>query len=156
MSAHAPMTSEGAGPMAISRILVAIDFSPASDAALEHALAVADATGADIEVLYVWQPEAPGGSTIFAETPEGLALEQRLSAAESAHPARVSGRLEFGVDACSVILGILHRERFDLCVLGRDGAGRHASLLGHVAATVAQQAPCKVVLQPARDATVAA
>jgi hypothetical protein len=121
-----------------------VDFTPCSDAALDYALAVADECGAEVEVLHVWRPrEAEGGaSAIFADTPEGVAMEQRLSAAESDHPARVCGRLEFGEEPSSVIVDILERERFDLVVLGLEGEG------GHVNAHVAKTAPCKVVTRP--------
>src|SRR5687768_11493189 len=102
--------------MAIEKILVPIDFTPASDAALSHALAIADESGAEVVVLYVWQPMA-----IFADSPEGVAMEQRLSAAELEHQAaRVCGRLEFGEEVERVILGILEHESFDLVVMGED------------------------------------
>jgi nucleotide-binding universal stress UspA family protein len=163
--------------MAIDKILVPVDFSPCSDAALDYALAVADECGAEVEVLHVWSPRErktpiPSGSAdavdldeaptseIFAETPEGVAMEQRLSAAEWKHPARVSGRLEFGEEPSLVILAILERERFDLVVMGSEGEGHRHGVRdrenaaesglenGHVAATVAKTAPCKVVTRP--------
>jgi universal stress protein A len=125
--------------MSIAKILVPIDFTPSSDAALSYALAIADETGAEVEVLYVWQPTA-----IFADSPEGVAMEQRLSAAEiEHHAARVCGRLEFGEEAERVILGILAHERFDLVVMGEDQESRT------VAANVARTSPCKVVLKAA-------
>jgi nucleotide-binding universal stress UspA family protein len=124
--------------MAIEKILVPIDFTPASDAALSYALAIADETGAEVEVLYVWQP-----SSIFADSPEGVAMEQRLSAAELEHQARVCGRLEFGEEAANVILAILAREAFDLVVMGEDQGERR------VAENVARTSPCKVVLKAA-------
>src|SRR3954454_15668699 len=133
------MRSRGGGScMAIDKILVPVDFSPCSDAALDYALAVADECGAEVEVLHVWSPrerktpiptgsradevDAEDGPTseIFAETPEGIAMEERLSAAEWKHPARVSGRLEFGEEPSSVILAILEREKFDLVVMGSE------------------------------------
>ncbi len=160
--------------MAIDKILVPVDFSPCSDAALDYALAVADECGAEVELLYVWSPRErktpiPTGepaddvdaeegptSAIFAETPEGVAMERRLTEAEWKHAARVSGRLEFGVEASSVILDILEHERFDLVVMGREGEGhrhdrhdgesKHES--GHVAASVAKTTACKVVTRP--------
>lgn len=141
--------------MGIERILVPVDFSPSSDAALEFALAMADACGAEVEVLHVWRPTPPPppahGSAIFAETPQGLALEQRLSAAESEHLARVCGRLEFGEEASAVILRILERERFDLVVMGREGEGEgcRAEQVGHVAASVSRTAQCRVLVLPA-------
>ena len=125
--------------MAIEKILVPIDFTPASDAALSYALMIADETGAEVEVLYVWQPTA-----IFADSPEGVAMEQRLSAAElEHHAARVCGRLEFGDEIERVILAILEREQFDLVVMGADEGD------SHVAESVVKTAPCKVVLKAA-------
>jgi universal stress protein A len=138
---------------AIDRILVPIDFSPCSDAALDWALAIADASGAEVEVLHVWSPRrrCSGQNAIFAETAEGVALEQRLSAAERAHAARVSGRLEFGEEAAAVILEILRRESFDLVVVGRHGGGA-CPFGGHVATRLATVAPCKVVrLRPSGE-----
>lgn len=117
------------------RILVPVDFTPCSDAALDHALVIADAWGAEVELLHVW---APSDRTIFAETAEGLALQKRLSEAEHAHPAKVSGRLEFGGDPASVILDVLERGAFDMVVMGRHAPGR-------VAEQVASRAPCAVV-----------
>jgi nucleotide-binding universal stress UspA family protein len=98
----------------------------------------------------VWtqRPRDDGGSgpTIFADTAQGVAMEQRLSAAESSHPARVCGRLEFGEEASRVILDILEREPFDLVVMGREGDGRRQEPGGgHVAASVAKTARCRVV-----------
>src|SRR4051812_27294230 len=111
--------------MTIDKILVPVDFSPCSDAALDYALDVADECGAEVELLHVWStherksPIPRGGpadeldarqdttNKIFADTPEGIAMEQRLSEADWKHAARVSGRVEFGEEPSSVILGIL-------------------------------------------------
>jgi len=136
--------------MTIVRILVPVDFSPSSDAALRYALALADEYGAEVEMLHVWSPNgrAPSQRAIFADTPEGAAMERRLSQAECDRAERVSGRLEFGEDASRVILAILEREPFDLVVMGRVGVGRGAR--GQVAKRVVNGAPCRVLtLSPA-------
>src|SRR5207244_1223753 len=104
------------------RILVPIDFSPSSDAALDHALTLAAASGAELEVLHVWSPRE---NDIFADTPRGIAMEERLRAAEAMDATRVCGRLEFGDEPSLVILRVLQGERFDLVVMGR---GRAAEL----------------------------
>lgn len=129
--------------MAIEKILVPIDFTPCSKRALDYALAVADECGAEVEVVYVWRP-----CGIFAETREGLEMEQLLTAAEYDHEARVCGRLEFGDEPCSIILAILQHERFDLLILGVDEEqGR-----GHVAEELKKTAPCAVIAMPAKAA----
>ena len=147
------------------KILVPIDFSPCSDAALRHALTIADENGAEVEVLYVWcvdEPAAKRGNAIFADTPQGIAMEERLSAAESDHAIRICGRLEFGDEPSRVILEILERERFDMVVIGASGQGNHQNSQssppsppsvppesgGHVAANVVKTAPCKVITTP--------
>jgi universal stress protein A len=133
----------------IAKILVPIDFSPCSDAALAYALRVASECGAEVQVLHVWCPRA----TIFAASAQGIAMERRLSAAEeSGHPARVWGRLEFGEEPSIVILDILEHEPFDLVVMGRDGMMERAAggRVGHVASKVSETAPCKVVTMHAR------
>ncbi|AKU96951.1 hypothetical protein AKJ09_03615 [Labilithrix luteola] len=137
------------GPrMPIDKILVPVDFSACSDAALAYALSMADECGAQVEVLHVWSPRDREGraSTIFADTPEGIAMERALSAAESDHAARICGRLEFGEEPSSVILDILERERFDLVVVGRGGRSKDQG--GHVSAHLEREAPCKVVALP--------
>ncbi len=145
----------------VRRILVPIDFSVCSDAALKQALAIAADGGDDVEVevLYV-RPvrQRVRESAFFADTPQGIAMEQRLSAAECAHAARVSGRLEFGDEPSSVILEILDREGFDMVVMGIEGVGNRRNAAnatsdetppsGHVAANVAKLARCKVVTMP--------
>jgi nucleotide-binding universal stress UspA family protein len=155
------------------KILVPIDFSPCSDAALRHALTIADENGAEVEVLYVWsvdEPAATRGGAIFADTPQGIAMEELLSAAESDHALRICGRLEFGDEPSRVILEILERERFDMVVMGAEGQGNNSSKdsssnsddasresnregsrppdSGHVAASVVKTAPCKVITTP--------
>ena len=140
------------------KILVPIDFSPCSDAALRHALTIADENGAEVEVLYVWcvdEPAANRGGSIFADTPQGIAMEERLSAAESDHGVRICGRLEFGDEPSRVILEILERERFDMVVMGLEGQGNSQASSGsrppesgHVAANVVKTAPCKVITTP--------
>ncbi len=41
---------------AVTRVLVPIDFSPSSRAALEYATFLAGKLGAELDVLHVWEP----------------------------------------------------------------------------------------------------
>jgi nucleotide-binding universal stress UspA family protein len=129
--------------MPIEKILVPIDFTPCSRRALDYALAMADECGAEVEVVYVWRPQG-----IFAETPEGVAMEELLTAAEYDHAARVCGRLEFGDEPARIILAILEHEPFDLVVIGEDEEDGH----GHVVADVKTTARCAVIAMPAKAA----
>lgn len=131
-----------------NRILVPVDFSGPSDAALDYALAMADESGAEVELLHVWSPresdndDGDSAPSIFADTPQGVAMAERLTEAEYVHPARVSGRLEFGEEPSQVILDILEREPFDLVVMGRTGDAPES---GRIARSVTRTAPCQVV-----------
>jgi nucleotide-binding universal stress UspA family protein len=125
------------------RILVPMDFSPCSDGALAHALEIADSCDAEVEIVYVWTASPKSG--IFADSPQGIAMEKRLSAACESSRVSVSGRLEFGDEPAEVILGMLDREHFDLVVLGREREP------GPIATNIARTARCQVVTIPPRD-----
>jgi universal stress protein A len=138
-----------------SKILVPIDFTPHSAAAVHRAIDVAGRYDAELLLLYVYEPAdypLPDGYVVF--TPEQLdrvttEIQKRLEAArkdaESAGARRVSSRLTQGSPA-QVILDLARDERFDLIVMGthgRTGVGRW--VLGSVAEKVVRGAPCPVL-----------
>jgi universal stress protein A len=57
--------------LAVTRILVPIDFSPSARAALEYASFLSGKLGAAIEVLHVWEPPGYVGPDALALLPVG-------------------------------------------------------------------------------------
>ena len=141
----------------IERILVPIDFSPCSDAALEYGIFVAERFDATLHVLHVWEPvhlvapdmvmwRGDGAAALseFARTQAGKEVE-RILARLDRRGLRARGRLESG-DPYELILGLARDEKFDLVVMGTHGRTGLAHLLsGSVAEKVVRNAPCPVM-----------
>lgn len=136
------------------RILVPVDFSPCSAAALEYAAALAAKLDASVDVLHVWQSPALAALddavhplVVFTQTQAGQSMKAFLRALEQrALPATlVHGRLATGEPA-STILHIAREGRFDLIVMGRHGRGVWSHLLvGSVAERVSRKSPIPVL-----------
>lgn len=137
--------------MAPQKILVPVDGSNPSLAALDHAMALAG-DGGQVVMLHVAAegPQDSTASSLAAPTPsERDALGQRLDDAFTrSHDqlgARVLRRDERG-DPLRTILEIARDERFDLIVMGTHGrVGRLHAILGSVAEGVVRNAPCPVL-----------
>ncbi len=129
------------------RVLVAVDFSPASDAALERAVELAGALGAGIDLLHVWEPpppiEAPGMAPwLFDDSAARDLLERTRRSLEPRGLRGVTVRLESG-DPAYHILEAARALLPDLLVLGTHGRGGVRRLiLGSVAEAVVRRAPC--------------
>ena len=140
----------------IERILVPIDFSPCSRAALEHATLVSASFGATIDVLHVWEPpgfipvdtmiiEGERERTLaeFARTRAGQLMEELLAAIES-RGVPVRGRLASGPPVETILE--MARHDYDLIVMGTHGhTGLRHFLAGSVAEKVVRHAPCPVL-----------
>jgi nucleotide-binding universal stress UspA family protein len=114
-------------------ILVPVDGSPSSIAALEQALALADEATARIHVLHVNTPEA---------TRE---MEDAMAEAERRLGGRLVRRTEAG-EPVRKILETAAAEDADLIVMGTHGrVGRLHALVGSVAEGVLRSAPCPVL-----------
>ncbi|HKD17918.1 MAG TPA: universal stress protein [Thermoanaerobaculia bacterium] len=131
------------------RILVATDLSPASEAAVEQAVQIAEDTGAALDVLYV--REVPTAMA-YAAAPESVYwayVEDARRRLQQCVPGADGGTVRFLVRegaADETILDTARDEMADLIVMGthgRRGVGR--LLLGSVAARVAAQAACPVL-----------
>jgi nucleotide-binding universal stress UspA family protein len=141
----------------ISRILVPVDFSPCSRAALDYGAFLGARFGAAIDVLHVWQPPrsiweplypmdvAQHRLVRFESTDAGQQMKEFLAHLEGQGNLKVRGRLESG-DPYETILGVAIDEAYDLIVMGTHGrTGMSHLLLGSLAEAVVRRAPCPVL-----------
>lgn len=150
-------------PKSFSRILAATDFSPASEHALQVALALA-AEDAHIDILHAWQyPVGTRGVSTPNPTPGPLAdirdqvvarVEKLGTNLTSKYQSR-SRQLEFtnlfGAPG-AVIHDRLESNMYDLVSMGTHGhRGFRRFLLGSVAEATVRHAPCSVLIT--HDAT---
>ena len=139
----------------IHRILCPTDLSEIAPRAFEHALALARAHEAEIELAHVNEPLLPG-PTVPASYPAWAVLDPEVrgrlqSALEAlaAPAASVGVPVRFGVYEGSVVAEILERARSwpaDLVVMGTHGRGGFERwMLGSVTEKVLRKAPCPVL-----------
>ncbi len=143
---------------AITRILVAIDFSPSARAALEYATFLAGKVAASLEVLHVWEPPGYVGPDTLALLPVAAGqpgweqtraevtreVEQFLAKA-AARPRQLSVRVEVG-EPSDTILNVARDAGTDLIVMGTHGrTGLSRLLIGSVAEAVLRRATCPVL-----------
>ena len=146
----------------IAHILVPVDFSPCSKAALEYAGALADRLEAAVDVLHVWSipamvmPEllvlVPGGQPEslqqFAEKQVGKHLDELVGSVTTKTPVR--RRVELG-DPAGTIVRLASKDGYDLIVMGTHGRqGIQHLLAGSVAEKVVRSSSVPVVTVPAR------
>jgi nucleotide-binding universal stress UspA family protein len=137
------------------RILMATDFSPTSEAALEEAARLARESGAPLTILHVY--ESPAGATVPYLPAEGYleslvaartqaeARMQQLLTRASLRGLELRGVVARGL-AGAQIRETAIREKADLIVMGTHGRrGAARLLLGSVAAHVIATAPCPVL-----------
>ncbi|MEI9937551.1 MAG: universal stress protein [Pseudomonadota bacterium] len=128
-------------------ILVALDFSPHSYVALEHAFALAEKFASTVQLLHVFTLQEKAESTILTTARESE--KAQLDSAANAH--RGSGRLgqvlwREGDPAAQLVL-VAEQEKVDLIVLGASGrTGMTRLVLGSVAESVVKNATCNVLV----------
>ena len=145
-------------PPRYARILVPVDFSPASRAALEHAIFLAERLHAKVDVLHVWQtPDALRAEELPLASygiergigPHARGQAERMLA-DFVRPYRDAGAdlhtdLVFG-HALAVIRKKAEDGWYDLIVMGTLGrTGLSRLLLGSVAEELVRTAPCPVL-----------
>lgn len=137
---------------AFKNILVATDFSEASQNALRAAAAIAQSHHSRLLVTHVMEPARPGRPFLVhkpSSFDEGrTAVEYRMQQIEhDDHLRAVSHRetIERG-DIRDVISGLIETENIDLLVLGTHArAGLRKVMLGSVAEELFRLAPCPVM-----------
>lgn len=138
--------------VALSNILMAVDFSPATQAALPFALEIARRYGSRIYLAHVIRPDV-----CKLASPEAITTvldEARRDAERQMARVLVSGRLR-GIphqvllaqgDRWSVISTMIQEHDIDLVVVGTHGrTGLPKMLLGSVAEEVFRLTPCPVL-----------
>lgn len=141
-------------------VLVPVDFSEHSSAALELAIELARAAGGTIHLLHAY--ELPLGTIppYGISVPESLLAQVRDAAArrleKAAHKvAAAGGSCETHVvhgAATEVVLDAARELGANLVVMGTRGlTGLKHVLLGSVAERTLRQAPCPVLVVPTRD-----
>ena len=132
----------------IRRILVPVDFSPCSRAALELACSLGDALDATLDVLFVGPLDGGDGRSASAAQERDAAKEELHRFVGSVQPLgslEIAERIDAG-DARERIVAIAERDGFDLIVLGTHGrTGRARSLAGSVAESVVRTSSRPVV-----------
>lgn len=130
----------------IRKILVPVDGSPPSIAALSHAVDLADDLGASIDVLHV---HAPSGFEVGSTTgsPESEGEEHAFMDAIAEMKGRLGDRLTHRTVNGDPIHTILEAgANADLIVMGTHGrVGRLHAIIGSVAEAVVRNSPCPVL-----------
>lgn len=121
-------------------ILIPIDGSAPSLAALDHAIALAEDYEARIEVLEVEPSEDPIVTALVRDD----VLDTAIARARSTLRERFSHRIVDGDPILKIVE--VAGEGFDLIVMGTHGrVGRLHAMLGSVAEGVVRNAPCPVL-----------
>ena len=138
--------------MNLSTILCPLDFSAASSGLVAYAAALAAATGAELRLLHVCEPqESPAGRLPgAAATARPVSCAERLdklrAQAEQAGAAQVHTAIVQGEAATEIVAEAGHH-RADLIVIGAHGCtGITRFLMGSTAETVLRTAPCATLL----------
>jgi nucleotide-binding universal stress UspA family protein len=137
------------------KILFPTDFSHLSDAALDHASALARDTGASLLIVHVEEPPmAYGGGEMYYGIPEPDRAEIRrmTEAVKPTDPeVRYEHRLVEGSPA-EEIVRVADEEHVDMIVIGTHGrTGLKRLLMGSTAEQVMRLAKCPVFVFKAGD-----
>jgi len=147
------------GQIKIKRILVPVDFSECSDAALEYGLTLAERFGAELELYHVWQtphwvgPEmlvqVPGGDTEYLRDRIHDEARARIDALAERTDVPEGVQLKQTIAAGDPRMAILEHAAVnsDLIVVGTHGRhGLPRLLLGSVAEYVVRKASVPVLV----------
>ena len=149
------MSNAHKAALSAKKILLPIDFSPSSEAALEAATGLAEQFHAGIHLVHII-PEIPdfNGSDFFPET---AVLQERRETIEEKLDARkeqlllkgvgASFSIETGNDIVGSLMRVIKREQTDMVVISTHGmSGWHPLIFGSIAEQVIKQVDCTLLL----------
>jgi len=130
------------------KILFPTDFSHLSDAALEHATALARDTGASLLIVHVEEPPlAYGGGEMYygVAEPDQAEVRRMTEAVKPSDPSvQYEHRLVNGSPADEIVR-VAEEEHVDMIVIGTHGrTGLKRLLMGSTAEAVMRKAKCPV------------
>jgi nucleotide-binding universal stress UspA family protein len=140
------------------RIVVGVDGSPSSRAALRWALWQAQLTGASIEAITAWQaPTLVTVATPFAKAEAGGADDSQIKTAaenmlrtvvaqEVGPSTGITVKAEVGEGSAAQLLLEAAKDAFLVVVGSRGHGGIAGTLLGSVSQSLAQHSPCPVLI----------
>ena len=133
----------------VRRILVPVDFSTPSAAALSFAYSLASQLGASIDVLHVMDPSdtllTPADKPAAGDPAAARALLHTFVAEGTGDRVPIAERLESG-DPRERIVAVAAADNIDMIVMGTHGrTGLSRLLMGSVAEAVVRRAPCPVI-----------
>ena len=149
------MSEAGANSAVPTKILVPIDFSPSSHAALEAATELAEKFHAELFLLNVIPqfptvalPETVSESAIIdAAKKEATGHFAKSQANLDAKGLKATTRVEVGEDVAGSILEAIDREHIDLVVISTHGrSGWYPMVFGSIAEKIVKLAPCTLTL----------
>jgi universal stress protein A len=130
--------------MTITRVLVAVDFSPASLAALDYARDCALQLGGTLSVLHVVESAVTESDPAAgAESDAARQLERCLAGAPNASSVRIT--VARAPDAAGAIVTHARETGAELIIMGLNGYEHGDFFMGSVAQQVVRHAPCPVM-----------
>jgi nucleotide-binding universal stress UspA family protein len=143
----------------IRRILVPVDFSEQSDAALEYAIGLASPLGATVVLIHAVEPIYFAGAMYGGVYGGPIAMEQvraaegsmaNLVASLQRRKVAVRGSVVSGIPQTAIIEAAKSKKA-DLIVMGTHGrTGLGHLLIGSVAEKIIRSAECPVLTTPGR------
>ncbi len=144
---------EATADVALRNILVATDFSPASDSALTTALRIAQRYNAKVTLAHVFRPEAY--HSVAADARQRALDDAWREAQRQIMDQLIAGRLTGvanevvvaqGDSIWEALMALIQERHIDMVVVGTRGrAGMAKLLMGSVAEDIFRQAPCPVM-----------
>lgn len=128
-----------------TRIVVGVDTSPESIAALERALRLATSTGAAVEVVHAVGLLEQGA---FRPHPDLQGIVDEACARVDCSPDAVAGAVMEDGPPSIALLRVAERSGADLLVVGRRGLGGTLRSLGSTSEAVLDQSSIPVLVVP--------